>query len=91
MFVLWGDGAVYSVLCHPREDWSVEGPLEMVPQQEDNYREEASSICVVGGSAGLAVLEIWNSFLSDLDLIWAQVSDQDRNPDLDPLCSPTAY
>jgi hypothetical protein len=40
----------------------VEGPLEMVPQQEDNYREEASSICVVGGSAGLAVIEIWNSF-----------------------------
>jgi hypothetical protein len=62
MFVLWGDGAVYSVLCHPREDWSVEGPLEMVPQQEDNYREEASSICVVGGSAGLAVIQIWNSF-----------------------------
>ena len=31
MFVLWGDGAVYSVLCYSREDWAVEGPLEVTP------------------------------------------------------------
>ena len=55
MFVLWGDGAVYSVLCHQREDWSVEGPLAMVPEGEDNYREEASSICVIGSSSGQEV------------------------------------
>jgi hypothetical protein len=35
-----------------REDWSVEGPLEVTPDQEDNYAQEASAICVVGGSSG---------------------------------------
>ncbi len=55
MFVLWGDGAVYSLLCHAREDWRVEGPLIMVPEGEDNYSQEASSICVVGCSTGNTV------------------------------------
>jgi hypothetical protein len=69
MFVLWGDGAVYSVLCYQREDWSVEGPLQILPEDEDNYREEASSICVLGGSAGHTFCHI-KSFEAKIIIFW---------------------
>jgi hypothetical protein len=42
-----------------REDWSVEGPLEVAPDQEDNYAQEASAICVVGGSSGEPERDGW--------------------------------
>ena len=52
IFVLWADGEVFYVVADLGEDWVVEGPVEVQPEQAEDYSQEACSIQIVGGGAG---------------------------------------
>ena len=39
IYVLWADGEVFYVNADLSSDWVVEGPVEVLPEQEENYSQ----------------------------------------------------
>jgi len=59
IFVLCADGDVHYVLASlDHQDWTVEGPVQVLPEQEKDFSEESCSILVLGGSTGPSILAI---------------------------------
>ena len=56
LFVLYGNSDIFCVSASLGDAWTVEGPLEVMPQREDNYSEEACSVVVCGGVLALATV-----------------------------------
>jgi len=56
LFVLYGNCDIYCVSASLGQEWEFEGPLEVMPQREDNYSGEASSLIVCNGIVALATV-----------------------------------
>jgi len=59
VFILWADGTVFCVQTGPaQKNWVASGPIQVYPEQEENYSQESCSILSIGDSGSTTFLAV---------------------------------
>jgi len=59
VFILWADGTVFCVETGPaQKNWTARGPIQVYPEQEENYSQESCSIVSIGDSGSTTFVAV---------------------------------